>query len=82
MYKTCSIATQTPGRPKIHDSDAARKRAERSRLKAAGCKDINVSLPGEYKILFNKFCDEHNMTQVDAICYLLDLYDRDSKPES
>ena len=62
------------GRPRIHDSEAARKREERARAKALGCKVVLVSLPEEYKTLLDKFCTENKMSQADALCYLLDLY--------
>ena len=58
----------------IHGSDAARKRAQRAREKAAGYKDVHLALPEEYKTLLDKFCARNNMGQVEALCYLLDLY--------
>ena len=63
-----------PGRPAIYDSAAAKKRAERARIKAAGCKDVRVSISEEYKTLFDRFCAENKMTQAEALCYLLDLH--------
>ena len=63
-----------PGRPRVHDSEAARKRTERARAKAIGCKVVHVSLPEEYKTLLDIFCTENKMSQVEALCYLLDLY--------
>ena len=67
-------AKKRPGRPRIYDSSAARKRAERKRAKEAGCKAILLSsVPEEYKALFDKFCAEHKMPQVEGFCYLLDL---------
>ena len=62
------------GRPRIYESDAERKRVERARAKVAGCKDIHLSLPEDYKILLDRLCTENKMCQVDALCYLLDLY--------
>ena len=62
------------GRPRIHESEAARKRAERASAKALGCKIVHVALPEEYKTLLDKFCTENKMSKVDAICYLLDLH--------
>jgi len=77
-------AKKGPGRPRIYDDNAARKRAERARAKMAGCKAILLSsVPEEYKTLFENFCAEHNLSQVEAFCYLLDLhYDfSDSTPK-
>ena len=62
------------GRPKIYDSAAAKKRAERARIKAAGCKEVRLSLPEEYKAQFDEFCAENKLSQVGAFCYLLDLF--------
>ena len=62
------------GRPRIYDSDAERKRAERARAKVEGYKEVHLSLPEEYKILLDRFCSENTMSQVEAICYLLDLH--------
>ena len=63
-----------PGRPKIYESAAARKREERARIKAAGCREMRISVPEEYKTLFDRFCAENKMSQVGALCYLLDLH--------
>ena len=62
------------GRPRIYDSDAAKKRAFRARAIQAGCKEIHVALPEEYKTLFGHFCAENKMSQAEAFCYLLDLH--------
>ena len=62
------------GRPRIYETDAERKRVERARAKAVGCKDIHLSLPEDYKILLDRFCADNKMSQVEALCYLLDLY--------
>ena len=63
------------GRPRVHGSDADRKRLERKRAKAAGCKAVNmIWLPEEYKKLFDKFCTRNHMTQAVALCALLDSY--------
>ena len=62
------------GRPRIYESAAEKKRAERTRIKAAGCKEVRLSVPEEYKTLFDKFCEESKMSQVEALCYLLDLH--------
>ena len=68
-------AKKGPGRPRIYDNTAARKRAERARAKAAGCRAILLSsVPEEYKILFDRFCTEHKLSQVEGFCYLLDLF--------
>ena len=67
------VEKSRPGRPRIYDCDAARKRAERARAKAEGFKEVHLSLPEEYKTLFDKFCAENKMSQVEALCYLLDL---------
>lgn len=63
-----------PGRPRIYESAAEKKRAERARIKAAGCRELRISLPGEYKALLERFCGDNNMSQVEGLCYLLDLY--------
>ena len=62
------------GRPKIYDSAAEKKRAERARIKAAGCREVRLSLPEEYKAQFDKFCAENKLAQVEGFCYLLDLF--------
>jgi len=62
-----------PGRPRIYESAAEKKRMERERIKAAGCKEVRLSVPEEYKILFDRFCSENKMSQVEALCYLMDL---------
>ena len=63
-----------PGRPRIYGSLAERRRAERARAKIAGCKDVRVSLPGEYKTALDTFRAENKMSLPEAICYLLDLH--------
>ena len=63
-----------PGRPKLYESAAEKKRMERARIKAAGCKEVRISVPEEYKTLLDRFCAENNMSQVEALCYLLDLH--------
>jgi len=63
-----------PGRPRIHESEAARKRAERARAKILGCRVLHVTLPEEYKALLDRFCAENKMSQVEGLCYLLDLH--------
>ena len=62
------------GRPRIYESEAVRKQAERARTKLAGCKEIRLSVPEEYKILFDKFCAQNNLSKVEGLCYLLDLH--------
>ena len=71
-----------PGRPRIYESEAHRKRIERARAREEGCKVLYVTLPLEYKILLDRFCEEHNLTQLGAICYLLDLHYNFSEPTS
>ena len=61
------------GRPRIYDDSAARQRAHRAREKAAGYKEVTLLLPDAYKDLFDKFCAQNNMGQVDGLCYLLDI---------
>ena len=74
-------AKKGPGRPRIYASNAVRKRAERARAKAAGCKAILLSsVPEEYKTLFENFCTNNKMTQVEGFCYLLDLFYNFSEP--
>jgi hypothetical protein len=63
-----------PGRPRLYTSEAERKRVERARAKVIGCKVVVLSLPGEYKILLDRFCAENNMSKVEGVCYLLDLH--------
>ena len=63
-----------PGRPAIYDSVASKKKAERSRLKAAGFKNVHIIIPEEYKTLFDGFCAKNKMSQKEAFCYMLDLY--------
>ena len=63
-----------PGRPRLYESAAEKKRAERARVKAAGCKEVRLSVPEECKALFDKFCAENRMRQVDALQYLLELH--------
>jgi hypothetical protein len=73
-----------PGRPRIYDDCATRKRAERARAKMAGCKAILLSsVPEEYKAIFNNFCEANKLSQVEGFCYLLDLYHdfSDSNPQ-
>jgi hypothetical protein len=68
-------AKKGPGRPRIYENCAARKRAERTRAKMAGCKAILLSsVPEEYKTMFNSFCAANKLSQVEGFCYLLDLY--------
>ena len=62
------------GRPRIYDDSAARQRAHRAREKAAGYKEVTLSLPDAYKALFDKFCLENRMGQVEALQYLLELH--------
>ena len=62
------------GRPRIYDSIAAKKKSARERLKEAGCKEIRLSVPEEYKKLFDIFSARNNMSQTNAFCYLLDLH--------
>jgi len=63
-----------PGRRKIYESPAAKKRAERARIKAAGCREIRISVQDECKDLFIRFCSENNMSQAEALFYLLELH--------
>jgi len=60
-------------RPRIYNSVSAKRKAAREREKAAGCKEIRLSVPEEYKKLFVKFSAENKMSQIEAFCYLLDL---------
>ena len=71
-----------PGRPRKYESAAEKKRMERTRIKAAGCKEVRLSVPEEYKVLLDRFCAENNMSQVEALCYLLDLHYDFSDPTS
>ena len=63
-----------PGRPKIHNSDAERKRKKRRLIKEEGYKDIHLSLPGEYKKMFKYFCAEKELSYLEGICKLLDMH--------
>ena len=60
------------GRPRIYGSLAERRRAERARAKIAGCKDVRISLPEEYKTRLDTFCAENKLSLAEAVCYLLD----------
>jgi len=35
---------------------------------------FQAAVPEDYKALFDEFCADNKMSQVDALCYLLDLY--------
>ena len=63
-----------PGRPRVYESAAEKKRAERARIKAAGYREMRLSVPEDYKTLFEKFCADNKMSQVEGLCYLLDLH--------
>ena len=61
------------GRPRIYASEEEKMKAYRESKKQGGAVRLGCYLPLEYKKLLIRFCKENNMTQCDAICYLLDM---------
>ena len=59
------------GRPRVHTDDADRKRKDRKLKKAEGYKAVNIYISEEDKILLDKFCSERNMTQEEALSFLI-----------
>ena len=68
------VGKKRPGRPRLYESASDKKRAERARIRAAGFREIRLSVPEECKALFDRFCSENKLSQVDALQYLLELH--------
>lgn len=62
------------GRPRKYESSAEKVRAFRMRKIDGGYTDIHMMVPSGYKTMLDRLCSENDMTQAEAICFLLDCY--------
>ncbi len=66
------------GRPRIHEDDSARMRKRRQDAKREGKRTINVFLTDKHKKMLDALCNDLNISQAEAIGYLLECaYDRE-----
>ena len=62
----------------MHENDAARLRKRRRQAKEEGKKAISLFLTDNHKNLLDTFCRDLNISQPEAIGYLLECaYDRE-----
>lgn len=67
------------GRPKQHSSATERFRAYRDRMKQAGYKRLTFEVPQEFKAIFDRLCEKHNVTAREMFCILVAHYEEEEE---